>query len=336
MINRSIGKGLARVEIPRSTLFFSSNRPVNLSADQVRGESLFTKALLDELAVPNQMIEVIFRKVTKKIFDATKGDQEPWLEGSARYEFVPTRIPVKNNELTQNTTSSSLADPEIPIMDSIIAEDHIDLIPLTAAEIEKRTSQMHTASASELTTSFICQENGCYDYKQWVKSLNSSGNLEQLKMLLKTFLESPASGICVFDLMKSKCTGKHPKLWVIYPLIFTRPTTLRGLEFSDSKLASDGSLMFKATPIFYAGESRKEGCFAADGVLSFSLDQINFDISRHACLNVVVPASVKNSFQVLYADLVKREIVARWNLNMISVLATGGGKELVKISYVKR
>jgi hypothetical protein len=49
-----------------------------------------------------------------------------------------------------------------------------------------------------------------------------------------------------------------------------------------------------------------------------------------------VPASVKNSFQVLYADLVKREIVARWNLNMISVLATGGGKELVKISYVKR
>ena len=67
--------------------------------------------------------------------------------------------------------------------------------------------------------------------------------------------------------------------------------------------------------------------------MSFSLEQINLDISRHTCFNVIVPASVKNSFQVIYVDLSKKEIVAKWNLSMISVLAFGGGEEVIKINY---
>jgi hypothetical protein len=65
----------------------------------------------------------------------------------------------------------------------------------------------------------------------------------------------------------------------------------------------------------------------------FTLDQITLDVARHTCLNVIVPASIKNNFQVLYADLSKREIVVKWDLSMISVLAAGGGSEVIKITF---
>jgi hypothetical protein len=163
--------------------------------------------------------------------------------------------------------------------------------------------------------------------------LTDPQNLEQLNTRLSQIATSKTASVCVFNIIQDSCTDAPPKLWIIYPLVFTRPTTFRGYDLVETKVTKNGGLSFEVMPIFYAGQSRRDGCFAAAGNLMFTLDQISLNVARHTCFNVIVPASIKNSYQVLYADLNKREIVVKWDLSMISVLAAGGGSEVIKITF---
>ena len=80
--------GLARVDPPTSTVIFYATRPGGTASDGDEKNGLFTKSLLAELKKPEVTLEVIFRRVSTVVYDFSKGDQEPWIEGVIREEFV--------------------------------------------------------------------------------------------------------------------------------------------------------------------------------------------------------------------------------------------------------
>ena len=85
----SVNKGgLARVDPPTSTVIFYATRPGGTASDGDDKNGLFTKSLLAELKKPEVTLEVIFRRVSTAVYDFSKGDQEPWIEGVIREEFV--------------------------------------------------------------------------------------------------------------------------------------------------------------------------------------------------------------------------------------------------------
>ena len=85
----SVNKGgLARVDPPTSTVIFYATRPGGTASDGDDKNGLFTKSLLAEFKKTDVTLEVIFRRVSTSVYDFSKGDQEPWIEGVIREEFV--------------------------------------------------------------------------------------------------------------------------------------------------------------------------------------------------------------------------------------------------------
>jgi uncharacterized caspase-like protein len=327
-------KGLARVDPPSSTVVFYATRPGGVAADGTGDNGLFTQSLLEEIQKPEQPIEVIFRRTSTRVFESSKSEQEPWVEGVIRQEFFLSRIPntavppaPPAPALAEATTGTTLTPP------SPAQPEKRELLTLTSEAIKGRRRDLKASAGKEEKTSYICDKDGCYDYGQWASLLNEQPNLERLNSHLSKMAASKSAAVCVFDIEQDRCTGATPRLRIIYPLIFTRPTTFRGYDFDEIRVSKNGGLSFDVKPIFYAGETRRDGCLVSDGNLMFSLERVTLDISRHTCFNVVIPATIKNSFQVLYADLAKGEIVARWDLGMISFLATGSGSDVIKISF---
>jgi hypothetical protein len=329
-------KGLARVDPPSSTVVFYATRPGGVASDGSGQNGLFTQSLLEELRRPDQLLEVILRKTSTKVYDVSKSEQEPWVEGVIRQEFLISKLPP-----APTPTASPAPAPADQALEAVASSSMLTraeepktlLSALDVDAISNRRRSLHTSLTKETKTSYMCDAGGCYDYAQWAKSLTDPQNLEQLNTRLSQIATSKTASVCVFNIIQDSCTDAPPKLWIIYPLVFTRPTTFRGYDLVETKVTKNGGLSFEVMPIFYAGQSRREGCFTAAGNLMFTLDQITLDVARHTCLNVIVPASIKNNFQVLYADLSKREIVVKWDLSMISVLAAGGGSEVIKITF---
>ena len=84
---RSAPRGLARVQAPSGTLIHYATRPGSVAEDGSGSHGTYTEALLtliDEKGVP---IETSLKRVTIRVRDATKGKQEPWMEGSLTGEF---------------------------------------------------------------------------------------------------------------------------------------------------------------------------------------------------------------------------------------------------------
>ena len=84
---RSAPRGLARVQAPSGTLIHYATRPGSVAEDGSGSHGTYTEALLtliDEKGVP---IETSLKRVTIRVRDATKGKQEPWMEGSLTGDF---------------------------------------------------------------------------------------------------------------------------------------------------------------------------------------------------------------------------------------------------------
>lgn len=333
-------KGLARVDPPSSTVVFYATRPGGVAADGTGDNGLFTQSLLEEIQKPEQPIEVIFRRTSTRVFESSKSEQEPWVEGVIRQEFFLSRIPntaaPPASPASPTPPAPALAEATTgtpPTPPSPAQPEKRELVALTSEAIKERRKALKASTSKEEKTSYICDKDGCYDYGQWAGLLNEQANLDRLNGHLSKMAASKSAAVCVFDIEQDRCTGASPRLRIIYPLIFTRPTTFRGYDFDEIRVSKNGGLSFDVKPIFYAGETRRDGCLVSDGNLMFSLDRVTLDVSRHTCFNVVIPAAIKNSFQVLYADLAKGELVARWDLGMISFLATGSGSDVIKISF---
>ncbi len=83
---RSSDRGLARVNAPSGTLISYATKPGSVAADGTGRNGLYTSKLLAQMD-SNQQIEQSLKRVVTEVKAASKGKQEPWMEGSIEGDF---------------------------------------------------------------------------------------------------------------------------------------------------------------------------------------------------------------------------------------------------------
>lgn len=85
---RSGDRGLARVgAAPAGTLIHFATRPGSVAADGAGSNGLYTTELLRYIDSPDTPVESMLKRVSAAVEAQSKGQQEPWTEGSIRGEF---------------------------------------------------------------------------------------------------------------------------------------------------------------------------------------------------------------------------------------------------------
>ena len=87
--SRSVTGGLSKIDPPTGTLISFATRPGSVADDGVEGANgLYTRYLLKHIDTPNLPVESFFKRVSNDVHGASKGKQEPWVEGNIRGEFT--------------------------------------------------------------------------------------------------------------------------------------------------------------------------------------------------------------------------------------------------------
>jgi Caspase domain/Tetratricopeptide repeat len=86
--NRSIGRGLARLEPEAGVLVAYSAKHGTTAQDGAGGNSPFAEALLANLEEPGLEVQFMFRRVRDSVLDKTGRAQEPFLYGSLGSEML--------------------------------------------------------------------------------------------------------------------------------------------------------------------------------------------------------------------------------------------------------
>jgi murein DD-endopeptidase MepM/ murein hydrolase activator NlpD len=84
---RSSNRGIAKENAPSGTLISFATRPGSVAADGDGRNGLYTSVLLEQIKQSNQPIEQVLKRVVTGVKSASKGQQEPWMEGSIEGEF---------------------------------------------------------------------------------------------------------------------------------------------------------------------------------------------------------------------------------------------------------
>ena len=84
---RSSSRGLGRENAPSGTLISFATRPGSTAADGDGRNGLYTSVLLQQIKNTEQPIEQVLKRVVTGVKTASKGQQEPWMEGSIEGDF---------------------------------------------------------------------------------------------------------------------------------------------------------------------------------------------------------------------------------------------------------
>ncbi len=84
---RSLGPGLAQVSAPQGTLIAFSTAPGAVAYDGLDGSSPYTRHLVEQLRMPGQSIEQLFKKVRIGVARDTGNKQVPWESSSLMGDF---------------------------------------------------------------------------------------------------------------------------------------------------------------------------------------------------------------------------------------------------------
>ena len=84
---RSGTRGLTRENAPSGTLISFATRPGGVAADGDGRNGLYTSVLLQQMKMADQPIEQVLKRVVSGVKTASKGQQEPWMEGSIEGDF---------------------------------------------------------------------------------------------------------------------------------------------------------------------------------------------------------------------------------------------------------
>jgi len=84
---RSSANGLSRLDAPTGTLISFATRPGSVASDGGGRNGLYTSFLLQEINNKSLPIEQVLKRVVIGVKASSKGQQEPWMEGSIEGEF---------------------------------------------------------------------------------------------------------------------------------------------------------------------------------------------------------------------------------------------------------
>lgn len=108
---RSAERGLARVSAPSGTLISYATKPGSVAADGAGRNGLYTSKLLAQMDSTIQ-IEQTLKRVVTEVKAASKGKQEPWMEGSIEGDFCFGGCTAHDSHLSAVPTTAAGFDPE--------------------------------------------------------------------------------------------------------------------------------------------------------------------------------------------------------------------------------
>ena len=85
--------GLAEMKAPTGTFLAYATAPGSVALDGQGSNSPFTRALVEQIAVPGQPIEQAFKEVRRAVLDQSGGVQTPWDTSSLVSDFVFAKAP---------------------------------------------------------------------------------------------------------------------------------------------------------------------------------------------------------------------------------------------------
>jgi hypothetical protein len=341
-------QGLARVDPPTSTVVFYATRPGGTAQDGDQDNGVFTQALLQEMVKPEQPLEVVFRRVSTSVFKSTKSEQEPWIEGVIREEFVINQANLLKPappELVAVAKPSALPSPQVekepalPLV--ILPEPPVELQVAVNASfddaIQKIRSIKDKINLENEPTHFACNGDICESYQSWIKKFNDGATQEIIKKANSKITSNSFLKVCEYDLEKKSCKGED----VRFPfygtnLILTNTFFIEGFGIENAQTNKSGGVSFSAKvkggSVWYFGNKFPVACGQADSKISYERDKLNFEIVRSVCIALTVSTN-KSKINVLLFDYLNNEYIAELDIGMVGLGVAGGGKKIVKFFF---
>jgi uncharacterized caspase-like protein len=145
---RSSARGLVRMRPPRGTLIAYATSPEKAAADGEGRNGVYTMHLLEQMRVPGQEMQTMFKKVRAAVAEVTKGAQttEEWDRVTGDFYFTPIDLPDQDFALTTDElTRYRLLLAEQQAADALIRQEEAKNVAALAAmeqEIEQLRIQI--------------------------------------------------------------------------------------------------------------------------------------------------------------------------------------------------
>ena len=351
-------QGLARVDPPTSTVVFYATRPGGTAQDGDDENGVFTKALLQEIVKPEQPLEVVFRRVSASVFKSTKSEQEPWIEGVIREEFIVSQAiiqkPVQSVAVAAPTpqvekvpTSPPVKTPEPPVEALVALVPSIDSTPsqtqleipsgndeklfmksLDKAEALRRINESIQKKELSNKLSFYCDGNDCFEYAEWVKSLASPENLDSIKSGWKGISMSNKPTICEYDLKKNTCIKDGLNSFILSPFAIIPGASNSKFEswrYQDIKITNSGGMQFSLNAqLVGLFNVVRPSCSESNAKIEFGRQEIVFNISRVNCFGAG-PITLKLDTEVLLFNKEEKSMIVKWSVTGFGMLSVGNG-----------
>jgi hypothetical protein len=350
---QSGNKGLARAVSPPASVIFYATRPGSTASDGSGSNGLFTDVFLREMANPELPLELLFRRVSSAVYKASKGEQEPWVEGVIREEVVLAR-PEAMPEIavaaappeapTAPTVPLALATPPVPATatESVVgpAAEVASVAtlppslptsaPASAPMVLAQADAMRSLSsldlkAETLETKFYCEDGSCADYQGLYRVM-----LEQRKFP-ELFVPAQKLELCEYDLKTNSCketflnhgVGINPM--VLFQMMFGSRIVTRGIDIKSLEPTNGGGLTFSIEKKMRI-ERTKLGseswieCPDSAGRVEMMSDRLEFELSTAVCLpqSPPVPTAFKLNLDVIAYDHSNRDFYVRWRATQYS------------------
>jgi len=357
--NSSAAKqGLARVDPPTSTVVFYATRPGGTAQDGDDENGVFTKALLQEIVKPEQPLEVLFRRVSASVFKSTKSEQEPWIEGVIREEFIVSQAiiqkPVQSVAVAAPTPqvekvpiSPPVKTPETPVEALVALVPSINNTPsqiqleipagndqklvmksLDKAEALRLLNESIQKKELSNKLSFYCDGNDCFEYAEWVKSLASPENLDSIKSGWKGISISNKPTICEYDLKKSTCIKDGLNSFILSPIAIIPGASNSKFEswrYQDIKITNSGGMQFSLNAqLVGLFNVVRPSCSESNAKIEFGRQEIVFNISRVNCFGAG-PITLKLDTEVLLFNKEEKSMIVKWSVTGFGMLSVGNG-----------
>ena len=358
-------KGLARAIAPPGTVIFYATRPGSTASDGSGSNGLFTEHLLREVTSTNLPLELIFRRVSNSVYKASRGEQEPWVEGVIREEIVlaasQIAIPVPPPLLSLSSPATgpvhaqpavlpSVAVSSVPQLSPLAAEtaSHVlpfsGLVPDPQKFLQKSEALLALGklnlSDEKLPTQFICRDNLCEPYAEAFRQMRTARTLPTLPA------GQGVMRLCEFDLDENRCKsdflshGTGVSLVALFAKMMGTSVNTRQLSLSEVQNSNGGGLVFSTEPQITIvrsrlGVSNDIGCRLGMGRLEMMPDQVELELAQTICIQTTppVPWQYKLSMDVLLFDLSTMQALVRWRQRGLSFGMYMSSEGVARVSF---
>jgi len=355
-------KGLARAIAPPGTVIFYATRPGSTASDGSGANGLFTEHLLREATSTNLPLELVFRRVSNSVYKASRGEQEPWVEGVIREEIVLTASPMAVPVLPPSSLSPSATDQVPPAAlppavatavqsvtplttettilvppISVPAQDRLEPIQKSEALLALGRLNLHE---EKLLTRFICRNDLCEPYAEAFRQMRTARLLPRLPA------GQGVMRVCEFDLTENRCkndflshgTGVSPV--ALFAKMFGTSVNTRQFSLSEVQNSNGGGLTFSTEPQITIvrsrlGMSNDIDCRLGAGRLEMMPDHVELELAQNICIQTTppVPWQYKLSMDVLLFDLSTMQALLRWRQRGVSLGMYMSSEGVAKVSF---